>query len=72
MQEDGCNEERNDVMRVKKYMTAPWLPIDTAVHTPFHIKHKKIPATFPMDNRELFLSNLYFNFGLISILFYAY
>ena len=30
----------------------PWLPLDTQVVTRFHLKHKKIPATFPMANPD--------------------
>ncbi|XP_076067633.1 uncharacterized protein Ice2 [Oratosquilla oratoria] len=36
------------------YKTAPWLAIDTHVLTPFHYKHEKIPATFPMYNARKF------------------
>ncbi|XP_045597641.1 little elongation complex subunit 2 [Procambarus clarkii] len=32
----------------KQYSVPPWLAIDTHVLTPFHLKHFKIPATFPM------------------------
>ncbi|XP_045109399.1 little elongation complex subunit 2-like isoform X2 [Portunus trituberculatus] len=34
----------------KKYTAPPWASIDTHILTPFHMKHMKIPATFPMDN----------------------
>ncbi|XP_071533028.1 little elongation complex subunit 2-like [Panulirus ornatus] len=34
----------------RTYTTPPWLAIDTHVLTPFHLRHHKIPATFPMDN----------------------
>lgn len=34
----------------RPYTVPPWLAIDTHLLTPFHFKHHKIPATFPMDN----------------------
>ncbi|XP_069960562.1 little elongation complex subunit 2 isoform X2 [Cherax quadricarinatus] len=38
-------------VNTKNYTVPPWLALDTHVLTPFHLKHCKIPATFPMDNR---------------------
>ncbi|XP_069960556.1 little elongation complex subunit 2 isoform X1 [Cherax quadricarinatus] len=37
-------------VNTKNYTVPPWLALDTHVLTPFHLKHCKIPATFPMDN----------------------
>ena len=45
------------VLKSPKYCTPPWLPIDTHVTTPFHLKHRKIPATFPMNNPDKKLTN---------------
>ncbi|XP_063611399.1 little elongation complex subunit 2-like [Penaeus indicus] len=36
----------------RPYTVPPWLAIDTHLLTPFHYKHYKIPATFPMDNPD--------------------
>ncbi|XP_050726125.1 little elongation complex subunit 2-like isoform X2 [Eriocheir sinensis] len=37
-------------VNTRMYAVAPWLAIDTHVLSPFHMKHKKIPGTFPMSN----------------------
>ncbi|XP_047740584.1 uncharacterized protein LOC108677719 isoform X2 [Hyalella azteca] len=38
------------VLDSRQFVNPPWLAIDTLVPTPFHLKHLKIPGTFPMDN----------------------
>jgi len=43
----------SQVIDRRKYNSAPWLPIDTNVLTPFHLTHKKIPCTFPMPRKQL-------------------
>lgn len=39
-------------VKTRKYSVPPWLAIDTHVLSPFHIHHKKIPGTFPMNNSK--------------------
>ncbi|KAK7070613.1 hypothetical protein SK128_023983 [Halocaridina rubra] len=34
----------------RTFARAPWLAIDTHILTAFHLRHYKIPGTFPMDN----------------------
>ncbi|CAL4168448.1 unnamed protein product, partial [Meganyctiphanes norvegica] len=39
-----------DKVLTRLYKEPPWLAIDTHILTPFHLKHAKIPGTFPMKN----------------------
>ncbi|KAF2365817.1 Little elongation complex subunit 2 C-terminal [Trinorchestia longiramus] len=38
------------VMDSRKFVSPPWLAINTLLPTSFHLAHSKIPCTFPMDN----------------------
>lgn len=45
-----------DKVLTRSYTEPPWLAIDTHILTPFHLKHAKIPGTFPMSNPKEKLS----------------
>lgn len=48
--------EPQDKVLTRSYAEPPWLAIDTHILTPFHLKHAKIPGTFPMSNPKEKLS----------------
>ncbi|KAK4316348.1 hypothetical protein Pmani_012477 [Petrolisthes manimaculis] len=47
----------SSIFTTRPYTSPPWLAIDTHILTPFHLKHRKIPATFPMENFDRKLTN---------------